>query len=189
MPPPPTAGNDRLDGSTDLSGPPSSVVRELNRADSSQHGTINISAPPPGGITQQELRPLVSPTALQSTTLRRWQGSRALMLGGLALVVTIAVLVGLRLGGSASAGSAPSADPTVAQPRAVPPDEAAPLAVPALNAAEAPGVLPSVSNVPAPPPAVSSSPTPAAKPAAPPRKPRPATRRDEPSAEELLKHR
>jgi serine/threonine-protein kinase len=178
MPPPAPNGDDGF-GSTDLSGPPSSVVRELNRADDFQDRTINISAAPPGGITQQELKPLVSATALQSLPQTTPQSSRAVLLGGLALIVTIAILVGLRLGRApAESSTSETPEPSARSARAA--VEPAPTPLQDDAAAAAP-------STPAPLPAAS---LPAAvKPAASPRKPRPAPRRAEPDADELLKHR
>jgi serine/threonine-protein kinase len=180
LPPPAPTSGPKLDGSTDVSGPPSSVVRELNRADMSHDRTVNISASPLG-LTQAELKPLVSPTALQPLPRNRPALPPPLLFGGLAVIVTVAALIGLRLGHSdaQSAGSELNAAP---QPSAV-------VVAPTEPAPPLPDITPAVApSAPAPAPLPSAKP--AAKPSATPRKPRPASRpAAEPDAEQLLNHR
>jgi eukaryotic-like serine/threonine-protein kinase len=181
--PPPAAADPRLDGATDISGPPSSVVRELNRADDAPERTINISGAPPG-ITQQELKPLVSQTGMQSVTEPKSQVSRAALLGGLALIVAVATLLGLRLGRSHAGSVASSDTPSAAAPSVAP-----------LAAASEPAPLPSASasaSIVSATAAAAPVPAPSAitKPGVAARKVRPAPRpRAEPDADELLKHR
>jgi serine/threonine-protein kinase len=184
-PPPPNGGDSRLDGSTDLSGPPSSVVRELNRADISDDRTVNISAPP-AGITQQELKPLVSPTAMQALPQKQSQAPRALLLGGLALIITFATLLGLRLGRS-QAGSPATPASVPLTPSVETTAEASPPALPQPAPAAA---QPSADSAPSAPPLV-SAPSPA-RPATAARKPQPIPRprpHVEPDSDELLRHR
>jgi serine/threonine-protein kinase len=143
--------------------------------------TVDISGPPPPGVTQRELQPLVSAAASGSSSTSPGKPLLAPLLGGVALALALALLVALRGGGTSSPPGAPQ--PAARQGGAPAQPTASALAVPVRQPA-APSAV-DISSAPSSAPAASAPPI--SKGTATPRKSRPRPR--EPDAEELLKHR